>query len=125
MGSVYADEISLEKSLTKNISLYELLGIMNADDLNLKKRWAASKIYESMAAPLGVKSGDEIVKLDLHEKYHGPHGLVAGTTGSGKSELLQTYILSMATLYHPMRLALSLIVLRAEAWIISSEIFHT
>ncbi len=101
MGSVYADEISLEKSLTKNISLYELLGIMNADDLNLKKRWAASKIYESMAAPLGVKSGDEIVKLDLHEKYHGPHGLVAGTTGSGKSELLQTYILSMATLYHP------------------------
>jgi S-DNA-T family DNA segregation ATPase FtsK/SpoIIIE len=54
-----------------------------------------------MAAPLGVKSGGETVYLDLHEKYHGPHGLVAGTTGSGKSEILQSYILSMATLFHP------------------------
>lgn len=53
-----------------------------------------------MSAPLGVsKTG--IVNLDLHDKAHGPHGLVAGTTGSGKSEILQTYILSMATLYHP------------------------
>ena len=42
-----------------------------------------------------------MILLDLHDKAHGPHGLVAGTTGSGKSELLQTYILSMAALYHP------------------------
>ena len=42
-----------------------------------------------------------MVYLDLHEKYHGPHGLVAGTTGSGKSEILQTYILGAATLFHP------------------------
>ena len=53
LGSIYVDEISLEKSLTKNISMFQLLGIINVDDLNLKKRWAASKIYESMAAPLG------------------------------------------------------------------------
>jgi S-DNA-T family DNA segregation ATPase FtsK/SpoIIIE len=39
--------------------------------------------------------------LDLHEKRQGPHGLVAGMTGSGKSELLITYILSMAINYHP------------------------
>lgn len=39
--------------------------------------------------------------MDLHDKAHGPHGLVAGTTGSGKSEILQTYILSMALLFHP------------------------
>lgn len=101
LGCVYVDEVSLEGNLTKNISLYELMHIMNEDDLDLRKRWASSRIYETMAAPLGVKSGNEVVYLDLHERFHGPHGLVAGTTGSGKSEILQTYILSMATLFHP------------------------
>lgn len=101
LACVYVDEVNLENSLTKNITLFDLLDIMSPYDLNLGKRWADSHIYESMAAPIGVKSGDEVVYLDLHEKYHGPHGLVAGTTGSGKSEILQTYILSMATLFHP------------------------
>lgn len=101
LAPVYCDEVSLEGSLTKNITLYELLNIMSADDIDLAENWAKSTVYKSMAAPLGVKSKNEIVYLDLNEKHHGPHGLVAGTTGSGKSEILQSYILSMATLFHP------------------------
>lgn len=101
LAPVYCEEVSLEGSLTKSISLYELLNIFNVQDLNLKARWNSSEVYKSMAAPLGVKSKEQIVYLDLNEKHHGPHGLVAGTTGSGKSEILQSYILSMATLFHP------------------------
>ena len=100
LAPVYTEEISLEGTLTKNISMFQLLNILAVDDLDLAKRWASTKVYKSMSAPIGVsKTG--IVSLDLHDKFHGPHGLVAGTTGSGKSEILQTYILSMATLFHP------------------------
>ncbi len=101
LAPVHCEEISLENSMRKNITLFELLHIYQANDLNLKERWAQSKIYKSMAAPLGVNAKDEVVYLNLHEKAHGPHGLVAGTTGSGKSEILQSFIMSAATLFHP------------------------
>ena len=103
MGAIMVDEISLEGELTKNISMFELLNILSVDDLDLNERWNKSVVYKSLAAPLGVKNKNEIVCLDISDKSgaHGPHGLVAGTTGSGKSEILQTYILSIATLYHP------------------------
>ena len=103
LGAVTVEEVSLESELTKSISMFQLLNIFSVDDLNLKERWSSSQVYKSMAAPLGVKTKNEIVYLDISDKAnaHGPHGLVAGTTGSGKSEILQTYVLSMATLYHP------------------------
>lgn len=108
LAPVYTEEISLEGTLTKNISMFELLNILAVDDIDLKSRWSESQVFKSMAAPLGVsKTG--VVSLDLHDKAHGPHGLVAGTTGSGKSEILQTYILAMATLYHPYEVAFVII----------------
>lgn len=108
LASVQTEEVSLEGSLTKNINLFALLNIFGVEDLDLKKRWASTAVYKSMAVPLGVsKTG--VVYLDLHDKAHGPHGLVAGTTGSGKSEILQTYILSVATYFHPYEVAFLII----------------
>lgn len=101
LSAIEVDEVNLDSELTKNISIFQLLDILSVDDLDLSARWKESMVYKSMAAPLGVKIKNEKVYLDLNEKKHGPHGLVAGTTGSGKSEILQSYILSMATLFHP------------------------
>lgn len=94
-------EANLESTMTKNITLFELLGVRSVDDINLSALWSESDIEKSMAVPLGVRSKNDIVYLDLDEKYHGPHGLVAGTTGSGKSEILQTYILSLSLHFAP------------------------
>lgn len=111
MAPVYCEEISLEGSLTKNITLYQLMNIVAASDLNLGEIWKSSDVTKTMAAPLGVRAGNELVYLNIHdgESAHGPHGLVAGTTGSGKSELLQTYILAMAVMYHPYEVAFLII----------------
>ena len=109
LACVEVDEVSLDAQLAKSITLYQLLGIFGANDLDLNALWSASQIQKTMAAPIGVDADGETVYLDLYEKAHGPHGLVAGTTGSGKSELLQTYILSMAVHYHPYEVGFVLI----------------
>lgn len=100
LAPIYTEEISLESTLTKNISMFELLNIIAVDDLDLSARWKKSQVFRSMAVPVGVSKTGEVY-LDIHDKAHGPHGLVAGTTGSGKSEILQTYILSMASFFPP------------------------
>ena len=100
MAPVFTEDLSLEGSLTKNLSFFELFNILAVEDINLLDNWSSSQVFKSMATPIGV-SNTGTVYLDLHDKAHGPHGLVAGTTGSGKSELLQTYILAMSIMYHP------------------------
>lgn len=109
LAPVYINEISLESTMTKNISLYQLLGIYSAYDLEIGSRWKASNVYESMAVPIGVDANGDKVYLDIHEKGHGPHGLVAGTTGAGKSELLQTYVLSLCSSFHPYEVGIVII----------------
>lgn len=103
LGAISVDEVSLEGELTKNITMFEMLGILSVEDIDLHERWENAQVYKTLAAPMGVKTKNQMIYLDISDKSgaHGPHGLVAGTTGSGKSEVLQTYILSMATLYHP------------------------
>lgn len=79
------------------------------EHLNCADRWRECDPSRSLAAPVGIsQSGDPLV-LDLHERFHGPHALVAGMTGSGKSEWLSAYILSMAVRYSPREVSFVLI----------------
>ncbi|HYF79106.1 MAG TPA: type VII secretion protein EssC, partial [Symbiobacteriaceae bacterium] len=87
------------------VSLWETLAVAEAAELKVAARWRASEPYRSLAVPVGARAGGERLLLDLHERAHGPHGLAAGATGSGKSELLQTLIASLAATYHPHEVA--------------------
>lgn len=87
--------------LPKKYGFLEMFDVGNVNQLNLLNRWESNNIIKSLETPVGVDEQGELFKIDLHEKAHGPHGLVAGMTGSGKSEWIITYILSMAINYSP------------------------
>lgn len=91
------------------ISFLSMYQAGNVHMLEIESRWRESRISRSMAAPIGMKRDGELFYLDIHEKYHGCHGLVAGMTGSGKSEFLQEYILSLMLNYSPDDIAFILI----------------
>lgn len=87
--------------LPKTYSFLEMFNVGNINQLNILNRWKNNNIISSLSTPVGINEQGELFNIDLHEKAHGPHGLVAGMTGSGKSEWIITYILSMAINYHP------------------------
>jgi len=95
-------EIAKESSsLPTMLSFLEMYDVGKIEQLNILNRWQNSNPTKTLQAPIGVDKNRELFKLDLHEKAHGPHGLIAGMTGSGKSEFIITYILSMAINYSP------------------------
>ena len=87
--------------LPTSLSFMEMYGVSKVEQFNILNRWKMNSPVSSLAAPIGVYANGEQFKLNLHEKFHGPHGLIAGSTGSGKSEFIITYILSMCVNYHP------------------------
>lgn len=91
------------------LTFLEMYNVSKIEHLNIRTRWKENNPTVTLKAPVGVDTLGNLFYLDLHEKYQGPHGLVAGMTGSGKSEFIITYILSMAVNYHPDEVAFILI----------------
>ncbi len=100
-------QISNNLYLKNKPTLFDLFSVNNIKDLNIKERYLNNS--NQLIAPLGFDSNGEILNIDLNEKGNGPHGLIAGTTGSGKSELIITLILSLAINYSPDNLQFVLI----------------
>ena len=96
-------------ALPDMMSFLEMFGVSKIEHLNPLTRWKENNPSLSLQTPIGVDVFGEPFILDLHENLHGPHGLVAGTTGAGKSEFIMTYVLSLAVNYHPDEVAFLLI----------------
>lgn len=109
LANTFVDISGSNFTLPKKYTFMEMLDIGMIEHLNLAEKWSANDPTKSLAAAIGVDRYGEPFRLDLHERAHGPHGLVAGMTGSGKSEFIIAYILSMAVSFHPCEVAFILI----------------
>ncbi len=95
----------------EHLTLLELFPYARLDDLPLASWWGGKHPFGYLRAPIGKFSPTAELIFDLNESDtgHGPHGLIGGMTGSGKSELLKTMILSLALTHHPYDLNFALV----------------
>ena len=109
IANIPIDITKESRVLPSSVSFLEMYNVGMVEQLNILNRWKTNDPTKSLQAAVGLDKSRELFKLDLHEKAHGPHGLIAGMTGSGKSEFIITYILSMALNYHPNEVSFVLI----------------
>ncbi|MCE7006373.1 type VII secretion protein EccCa [Kibdelosporangium philippinense] len=90
----------VERPLESDFELTTLLGIRDVHTFDVPGLWRPRQAQRArLAVPVGVTEDGEVVELDLKESAQGgmgPHGMLIGATGSGKSELLRTLVLGLA-----------------------------
>ncbi|MCX6019885.1 MAG: type VII secretion protein EssC [Chloroflexi bacterium] len=95
------------------VPLLDLWKVRDVQQIDVAARWQSAAHLDAAAlrVPIGRGAGGALLELDLRDgdRGHGAHGLVAGMTGAGKSELLQTLVTSLALRFHPDWLAFLLI----------------
>ncbi|MFJ6199223.1 type VII secretion protein EccCa [Micromonospora sp. NPDC092111] len=98
--------------LSRITTLPEMLGVPDVGQLDARRGRVLPADPDMLRVPLGVDGDGEPVLLDLKESAQrgmGPHGLVVGATGSGKSELLRTLVTGLAAKHSPQLVSFVLI----------------
>ena len=118
-----------DEPLATDLGLPDLLGIADPSQADPARTWRARAPRERLRVPIGVDDAGHPVDLDLKESAldgMGPHGLVIGATGSGKSELLRTLVLGLALTHSSETLNLVLVDFKGGATFAGmSELPHT
>ena len=92
-----------DQPLASELGLAELLGLGDPYEFDLGRAWATRPNRDRLRVQIGVGPDGRSVELDLKESAQdgmGPHGLLVGATGSGKSELLRTLVLALSTTHN-------------------------
>jgi len=113
-----------EDALAVNTTLSSLLNIANPEALDLRTLWRPRAARNRLRVPIGVTASGAPVELDIKESAQGgmgPHGLVIGATGSGKSELLRTLVLGLAATHSPEALNFVLVDFKGGATFLGLE----
>lgn len=101
LAPIFVESDGAGKTLPNVVTFLEGYGVETPDQLEITKRWANAETYNSLAVPIAVAAGDSSFCFDIHEKRHGVNGIVAGMPGSGKTEMVQSWLLSLAVNYSP------------------------
>ncbi|WP_369818927.1 type VII secretion protein EccCa [Phycicoccus sp. Soil748] len=86
-------------AMTSSTELVDLLGLGDVRDYDPEAAWRPRLQRDRLRVPIGLGAQGQVVSLDIKESAQqgmGPHGLVIGATGSGKSEVLRTLVLALA-----------------------------
>lgn len=121
LSSIYYTRVAENGKVPSMVTLFELFDDIYSVSNNEIQRngltetisenwWDVKKndVTKDLRVALG-KNEHGITYLDLHENADGPHMLVAGTTGSGKSETIITYLIGLCVKYAPADLNLMLV----------------
>ncbi|MFF2618374.1 type VII secretion protein EccCa [Kitasatospora sp. NPDC058046] len=101
-----------EQLLARTITLPEMLGTPDVAAFDPSVSWIPAGDERLLRLPIGLSGEGDPVLLDLKESAQGgmgPHGLIVGATGSGKSELLRTMVTGLAMTHSPELLSLVLV----------------
>ena len=118
-----------EEPMARSMELPDLLGIGDAAAVDARVHWAPRPVRDQLRIPLGLSPDGSVIELDVKEaalEGMGPHGLVVGATGSGKSELLRTLVAALAVTHSSEALNFVLVDFKGGATFASLDVLpHT
>lgn len=109
LAPLYANTGEGMGRLPNTVSFLNGYHVSRPEQLHIEKRWSGAKTYQTLSVPIASRGGGDNFEFDIHEKHHGVNGIVAGMPGSGKTEMVQSWLLSLAINYSPQDLSFVLI----------------
>jgi len=119
-----AGSIDATEALTADFDMTRLLGIRDVHRYDVQAFWRARARAGAFRVPIGLGEDGSVIELDIKEAAQGgmgPHGMLIGATGSGKSELLRTLVVTLATTHSSEQLNLVLIDFKGGATFLGLE----
>lgn len=103
LAPIRLENPTVNKGLPKSLTFFEGMKILNPEQYDVTDKWINNHPEKAMMAMLGARKGGEQFGFDIHPKRSGAHGIFVGSSGSGKSTMVRSWVLSMACMYSPER----------------------